>query len=47
MQGDTGYDLGYWKPGRKAPAGAQGERSAAHQLVGGVKAHQGDDGYPA
>ena len=23
------------------------ERSAGHQLVGGVKAHQGSDGYPA
>ena len=23
------------------------ERPAAHQLVGGVKAHQGNDGYPA
>ena len=22
------------------------ERSAGHQLVGGVKAHQGSDGYP-
>ena len=23
------------------------ERPASHQLVGGEKAHQGDDGYPA
>ena len=32
-----------WK-GAKAPLK---EKPAAHQLVGEVKAHQGDDGYPA
>ena len=44
---DTGCDPRSQSAGRKAATAALGERPAAHQLVGGIKAHQGDDGYPA
>ncbi len=37
-QGNTEYAL--WGKGAKAPLW---DESAAHQLVGGVKAYQGDD----
>ena len=34
-------------PGMKGPQGPLREGLAAYQLVGGVTAHQGYDGYPA
>ena len=47
IRGDTECDPGNGIPGRKGAPAPPEERPAAHQLVGGVKDHQGDDGYPA
>ena len=46
MPGDTGCGRNLRWVARKAATAAAGERPASHQLVGGAKAHLGNDGYP-